>query len=79
MLAVSYIMYQLISKHQNSLQGQFSVAKAEKLFKAWTQEVHNKNIVVTLDTKPLNVWNSSCRRKQNASYSNLKKMKTLNV
>ena len=60
---LAYIMYHLIGKHQNSLQGQFSVAKAEKVFKAWPQEVHNKNIVVTLNTKPVDVWNSSCKRK----------------
>ena len=66
---LAYIMYHLIGKHQNSLQGQFSVAKAEKVFKAWPQKVHNKNIVVTLNTKPLDVWNSSCKRKQNASYN----------
>lgn len=65
MLALSFVMYQLISKHQNSLQGQLSVAKVEKDFKAWTQEVHNKNIVVALDTKPLDVRNSNCKRKQN--------------
>ena len=60
---LAYIMYHLIGKHQNSLQGQFSVAKAEKVFKAWPQKVHNKNIVVTLNTKPVDVWNSSCKRK----------------
>jgi hypothetical protein len=44
--------YHFISKHNHSFERQFSVARAEKMFQAWPQHEHNKNIVVTLSTKP---------------------------
>jgi len=45
--------YQLIRKHQHSLQRQLAVAVIEEVFQARSKKVDNHDIVVTLNSKPL--------------------------
>lgn len=51
--------YHLICKHENSLQGEFSLAIVEQILQTWTKQVNNHNIVVSLNSKPMHIWDSN--------------------
>ena len=46
----------LICQHKDSLQGEFSLAVIQKILKTGTKKVDNHDVVVTLNTEPVNVW-----------------------
>ena len=51
--------YHLISKHKNSFERELSLAIVEKVFKTRAKQINDHHIVVTLNTKPMNVWNAN--------------------
>ena len=52
-------LYHLICKHHGSLNGEFSFAVIEEIFQAWTQQIHNHGIVISLNAKPVYHRNTS--------------------
>lgn len=52
--------HHLLRNHNHRLYGEFPVAMIEEIFQAWSQQVDNKDIVQTLLTEVINVWDSGC-------------------
>ncbi len=54
---------ELIGKQKNRLQGEFAIAKVEKIFQTWPEQVEDHGIVVTFRAKPSNERNADTARK----------------
>jgi hypothetical protein len=52
----------LISKHEHSLQRELSAAVVEQVLKARPKKIDHHDIILPLNTKPLQVWNASCNK-----------------
>lgn len=55
--------YHLLSKHENCLQRELSTTEVKHLFKTRSKQIHYQNIVISLHSKPFNIWNPSCQDK----------------
>lgn len=53
--------YQLVSKHQHSLQAELPVAKIEQVLQAGAKQVQHHDIVVAFYSIPSDVWYASCK------------------
>ena len=62
-----WLTYHLIGEHQDCFQWKFPFAIVEKILKRWAQKVNYHHIVVTFNTKPVNIWDSN--------YNNMSKSK----
>jgi len=45
----------LICEHEHSFQREFTLAVVKQVFKGWAQQVNDHDVVVTLDTEPVDV------------------------
>lgn len=43
---------ELVCQKKDGLQGEFSVAEVEEIFKRWTKQIEDHGVVVTFCTKP---------------------------
>ena len=50
--------YHLISKHQDCLKGELALAIVEEIFQTRAQEINDHDIVVSLNTEPVNIWDA---------------------
>lgn len=46
--------HELISEEEYRLQSEFAVAKVEKVFEGWTEEVQHHGVIVALCSEPSN-------------------------
>ena len=63
--SVSYhreITYHLVSEHEHCLQREFPLAVVEQVLKTWSKQVNDHHVVVTLDSEPVNIWDSHYRQ-----------------
>jgi hypothetical protein len=58
MRGVDYFTYHLIGEHKHCLEGKFALAVIEQIFKTGAQEVNDHHVVVTFDSKPVNIWDA---------------------
>jgi hypothetical protein len=49
------VTYHLIGQHQDCLEREFTLAVIEQVLKAGTQKIYDHDIVVTLDSEPMNI------------------------
>ena len=49
------VTYHLIGQHQDCLERKFTLAVIEQVLKAGTQKIYDHDIVVTLDSEPMNI------------------------
>ncbi len=52
--------HHLFRCHTNSLDGELATAHVKKIFQVRAKEVNDQDIVKTLLTKMMNLWNTSC-------------------
>lgn len=61
-MSISYKLkeknYHLISKHQHSLKGELAFAVIEQIFETGAQKIDNHYVVIALNAKPVNIWDT---------------------
>lgn len=50
--------YHLIREHEDCLECEFAFAVVEEVLETGSEQVNDHNIVITLDTEPMNIWNA---------------------
>lgn len=58
------ITYKLISKQQNCFEGEFAVAKVEKVLERRSEKVDHHRVIVTFGTEPPNKGNTDATGKR---------------
>lgn len=55
-----YVSYHLFGNHHNGLDGEFSMAVIEEVFKAWAKQVNDQDVVKALLAKVIYIRNTGC-------------------
>ncbi len=55
--------YHLISEHKNGFEGEFALAVVEKVFKTGSKQVNHHDVVVALNSKPVDVRDANYAKK----------------
>lgn len=74
---IFYSLDHLISEHKNWFQTEFSFAVVEKILKGRTKEINDHDVIISLDAKPMNIWNSNSSLQNSVQFCLVKQLRML--